>query len=317
MRLLLHMVLLLSCCSCSCSTHDASSSDPWGVYGTGLGPEVGCKMHLLAFEKATSMLPHMLPKGSLRRRQVWDALVTGDMTQSGMGNCSGVTSAPPAGAARATPPRLAPPVPSAVTVYVDTAGSDAAAGTEAKPVQTAGRALVLSRHRPKGSSAAIVLRAGMHRLVAPLQLTAQDSGLTLLNYAGEEAWLSGAAALLAPQWEAWTGAPTGSNVWKTPLPAGLGKIWGVHELRDPADGSLWQVVKTRARFPNRAAPDAREGSWGHAGRNATWQTKQPVLDRGHQIVVNATRSIPKTVTAFPDCALSPTIHLICASGVFL
>jgi hypothetical protein len=84
------------------------------------------------------------------------------------------------------------------------------------------------------------------------------------------------------------------------LPPGLGTVWGIHELHDPTDLSLWQVVKTRARFPNRGAPDARENSWGNAGKNATWQTKPPPSDPGVQIVVNATPSIPKTVTTFPD-----------------
>ena len=266
-------------------------------------------MHQLAFEKATSTLPHMLPEGSRRRRQVWDALLSGDMTQAGMGNCS---ASPPAGAARPVPPSFALPA-SAAIFYVDAvAGSDAAAGTEAAPVETVGRALALSRHRPKakGGGAAIVLRAGIHHLVAPLQLTAQDSGLTMQNYAGEEAALSGATPLV-PQWEAWADAPAGSNVWKTPLPAGLGKVWGVHELHDRR---VWQVVKTRARWPNARTADGRENSWGHAGKNATWRTKEPVVDRGRQIVVNATPSIPKTVTSFPDYYMYGTGGACAAQG---
>ena len=280
---------------------EAHAGDPWGVYGTGLGPEVGCRMHQLAFEKALSTLPQMLPPSSLRRRQVWDSLLSGDMTQSGMGDCVGIAAPRPTGNDRPAPPSVAPPAGAAVTVYVDaTAGSDTAPGSMAEPVQTAGRALTLSRHRPKASTATIVLRAGMHHLTAPLKLSAQDSGLTLMNYPDEEAWLSGATALESPQWEKWSDAPAGSNVWKMALPPGLGTVWGIHELHDPTDLSLWQVVKTRARFPNRGAPDARENSWGNAGKNATWQTKPPPSDPGVQIVVNATPSIPKTVTTFPD-----------------
>ena len=66
------------------------------------------------------------------------------------------------------------------------------------------------------------------------------------------------------------------------------------------DESVWQVVKTRARFPNRRTPDGREDNWANIGKNATWQAKQPVVDPGTQIVVNATASIPKTTTTFPD-----------------
>eukprot|EP01049_Picozoa_sp_SAG25_P009165 SAG25_NODE_885_length_4932_cov_8.691082_2_plen_292_part_00 len=75
-----------------------------------------------------------------------------------------------------------------------------------------------------------------------------------------------------------------------------------------------QVVKTRARYPNRVVPDAREDAWGHAGKNATWQTRQPVIDRGHQIVVNATRFIPKNVTSFPDYYVYGTGGACAAQG---
>ena len=282
-------------------TDRARGSDPWGVYGTGLGPEVGCRMHQLAYEKALRTLPQMLAPGSLRRRQVWNSLLSGDMTQSGMGDCNGTAATPPAGTARPTPPALPPTAGAAATVYVDfAAGSDAASGTEAEPVQTVGWALSLSRRRPKNSTAAIVLRAGIHHLDAPLKLSAQDSGLTLMNYPREEVWISGATPLEAPHWQPWSDAPAGSNIWKTALPPELGDVWGIHELHDPADLSLWQVVKTRARYPNRGSPDARENSWANAGKNASWQTKQPVINRGTQIVVNATPSIPKSVANFPD-----------------
>ena len=138
---------------------EAHAGDPWGVYGTGLGPEVGCRMHQLAFEKALSTLPQMLPPSSLRRRQVWDSLLSGDMTQSGMGDCVGIAAPRPTGNDRPAPPSVAPPAGAAVTVYVDaTAGSDTAPGSMAEPVQTAGRALTLSRHRPKASTATITVR---------------------------------------------------------------------------------------------------------------------------------------------------------------
>lgn len=278
------------------------ASDPWGVYGTGLGPEVGCRMHLLAYEKALSTLPEMLPPGSLRRKQVWDSLLTGDMTQSGMGNCNiTAVKSPPTGSTRPEPPSVPPPAGAAVVIYVDhAAGSDVAPGTQSEPVRTVSHALALSRRRPKHSTAAIVLRTGIYYLKAPLKLFTRDSGLTLMNYPGEEAWVSGATRLESLQWEQWSDAPAGSNVWKTTLPPGLGTVWGIHELHDPNDLSLWQVVKTRARYPNRGHPDARENNWANAGKNASWQTKKPVINRGVQIVVNATPSIPKAITSFPD-----------------
>ena len=103
--------------------------DPWGVYGTPLGPATGCMMHKLAYETALNLLPDQLPPGSLRRRQVWDTLLSGDMTQAGMGDCSGTTATPPPGTARLTPPSFAAGPPD-LAVFADGAtGSDTAAGT--------------------------------------------------------------------------------------------------------------------------------------------------------------------------------------------
>ena len=123
------------------------------------------------------------------------------------------------------------------------------------------------------------------------------------NYGGEEVWLSGAVPLEPQSWELYRRQ---LGAWKTKLPPqsrsanGGYKAWGLHELHDPADRSLWQVVKTLARYPNAGSRDARENHWATIGLNASWLSRQPVGDRGHQIVVNATAAVPKTVTNFPD-----------------
>ena len=179
-------------------------------------------MHKLAYEKATRLLPDMLPPGSLRRRRVWDALLTGDMTQAGMGDCDGAAASPPAGVARPTPPSRQP---LAGSVFVDGArGSDTAAGTAQAPVRTLAHALALTRAASDGPGA-IVLKGGIHHLQAPLRLGPQDSGLTIQNAPGEEAWISGATPLPSLEWTAWADAPEGSNVWKATLPPGLGTVW--------------------------------------------------------------------------------------------
>lgn len=77
-------------------------------------------------------------------------------------------------------------------------------------------------------------------------------------------------------------------------------MYGLHELHDPPDLSLWQVIKTLARFPNAGCRDAREKHWASIGPNATWISREPLGDRGHQIVVNATKAVPKTTTNFLD-----------------
>lgn len=70
-----------------------------------LGPELTCMVHRLLLEKSVALLPDLLPAGSLRRRQVWDSLVTGEMAE-GVGDCNGSTATPPpeyAGATRPVP----------------------------------------------------------------------------------------------------------------------------------------------------------------------------------------------------------------------
>jgi len=179
-----------------------------------LGPAAGCLIHSLAYEYATELLPVMLGVGTRRRRQVWDALFTGDMLQEGMSaNCS---AGPPAGQQRPAAHNF--PVPrGAPAFYVDYhAGSDAAAGTEAFPVKTVQAGLRLARGAPgraPGSPVHVVLRAGIHHLGEPLALGPADAGLVLQNYPAEEAWLSGAQPV-APAWEPWSPpfpAPPGSS----------------------------------------------------------------------------------------------------------
>ena len=289
-----------------------------------LGPDITCMAHRLAYEKAAALLPRLLPPGSLRRRQVWDSLVTGEMTD-GVGDCNGTTAAPPpdcAGSARPTPPAFAGGA-AAGSVFVDYAGGDdASRGTIGSPVKTVARGLELARILPKAAATFLVLRAGLHHLAAPLALGPADSGLTIQNQPGEEVWLSGAVPVEPHSWE-----PHGRQehgVWKTKLPVGsrsssssssggggsstrsggggkTGKVWGLHELHDPADLSLWQVVKTLARYPNAGCRDGREHHWAEIGPAATWQSRQPLgAPAAHQIVVNATAAVPKTVTNFPD-----------------
>eukprot|EP01047_Picozoa_sp_COSAG01_P027593 COSAG01_NODE_1826_length_9132_cov_12.328684_2_plen_431_part_00 len=284
-----------------------------------LGPDITCMVHRLAFDKAVELLPHMLPPNSLRRRQVWDSLVTGEMTE-GVGDCNGTTAAPPpdaAGSTRPVPPTFATGAV-ADSIFVDYAsGEDTNPGTQDSPVKTVGRGVQLARvllkrgggGRPR---AYLLLREGIHHLARPLALGPADSGLTVQNFEGEEVWLSGAVPVNPRSWET-----HGSHgAWKTKLPtptssrrtdgsssgsgSGSGAVWGLHELHDPADLSLWQVVKTLARYPNAGARNARESHWAQIGPNATWLSRQPVFDRGHQIVVNATTAVPKTVTNFPD-----------------
>ena len=61
-------------------------------------------------------------------------------------------------------------------------------------------------------------------------------------------------------------------------------------------------ASTVHRYPNRDGTNAgsRELRWRQTGPNASWTSMEPTHNLGDQIVVNATASIPKALTVFPD-----------------
>jgi hypothetical protein len=73
------------------------------------------------------------------------------------------------------------------------AGSDAAAGTQAAPMQHVAAAVARARGLPQ--PAAVVLRAGVHRLTETLALGAADNGLTIAAFDGEAPVVTGALPL--------------------------------------------------------------------------------------------------------------------------
>ena len=85
--------------------------------------------------------------------------------------------------------------------YADSVnGKDSNPGTLAAPFETIGAALAATRKATSlGNS--IVLRKGVYYGEDALNLTAADSDLTIQNYNGEQAWLSGAKKLKT-QWTA-------------------------------------------------------------------------------------------------------------------
>ena len=153
------------------------------------------------------------------------------------------------------------PIPaSGTTVYADSAsGKDTNPGTLAAPFATIGAALAATRKAAKGgASSTIALRKGVYYGEQALNLTAADSGLTIQNYDGEEAWLSGAKKLKAK----WTAGGAehprfgqagfdAKAVWKTDLSGqGVKVIEGLRIAQDRA---------VRARFPNGCTPCGTPG----------------------------------------------------------
>jgi hypothetical protein len=125
--------------------------------------------------------------------------------------------------------------------YVDYAsGSDRNSGTLASPFKTIQTAVSTAANKP---SVTILLRGGTHYVVAAVQISAANAGLTIQNYNGEVVVVSGAVPL-QPQWTKYElpVSNIGANAFVADVSAaGLTEFPGFH-----VDG----VRVTRARYPN-------------------------------------------------------------------
>eukprot|EP01116_Phalansterium_solitarium_P015500 TRINITY_DN3430_c0_g1_i14.p1 TRINITY_DN3430_c0_g1~~TRINITY_DN3430_c0_g1_i14.p1 ORF type:complete len:713 (-),score=258.61 TRINITY_DN3430_c0_g1_i14:400-2538(-) len=145
-----------------------------------------------------------------------------------------------AGGSRFRHAALAAPGPGSVMLFVDAVhGSDSNDGSIDSPLLTIDAALAASRKSPGYDS--IVLRAGTFYQKDTLVLGAEDTGLTIQAYPGEEVWISGARPLTGVSWKPYN-VSAGRNIWQASL-AGMG-FDGVPGLRYNGTRLI------RARFPN-------------------------------------------------------------------
>ena len=184
-------------------------------------------MKQFAYEYALSLQPELAPL-----RDVFDALELGTKCKM----------SPPAPREAKLPSFAAP----ADALFVDYGkGADSNSGAEASPLKTLAAAVPKARAT---DGKTIVLRAGVHFLGSTLALTAADSGLTIQNYAEEDASVSGGTLLSGLQWEKHNVSDVagGPNVWVAVVPDAipLTAVTGLNAL-----SPLSRM--TRARFPNR------------------------------------------------------------------
>lgn len=100
------------------------------------------------------------------------------------------------------------------TFYVSPKGSDAAPGTEAKPLATLAAARDAARRgRAPGSKATIYLRGGLHEVASTVVLSHEDSGTVIAAYPGERPVLTASREVTG--WKKESG-----NVWSAPAPRG-------------------------------------------------------------------------------------------------
>jgi hypothetical protein len=134
-------------------------------------------------------------------------------------------------------------------------GNDASQGSTTDPFATVYRALNAAREaeRTEGQEKTIVLKAGIHFLNETMALTTADSGLTITNAPGEEAWLSGGK--LVPTTTPWKPSSKEANIWEADLSTlGLDDVPGLYSLAP-------HRRYIRARYPN---ADAETTQWGYA-----------------------------------------------------
>ena len=144
-------------------------------------PDVDCAVRALAFNFSQVITPWA------NAVDVFDALRLD-------ADCNAVRPAPSPREASS-----APVASTASTFYVSPSGSDAGAGTQSAPFATIPRALAAARAAGAPPST-IVLRGGTHRLSAPVELGAGDSGLTLQAFPSERPVVSGGASLAGLSW---------------------------------------------------------------------------------------------------------------------
>jgi hypothetical protein len=85
-------------------------------------------------------------------------------------------------------PTFPTPAADTLTVYVSPSGSDGGnSGALSSPFATVAYALaqIRARRRVPGAGSTIVLMAGTTYIVDTIELTAEDSGLTIQNYEGQ------------------------------------------------------------------------------------------------------------------------------------
>ena len=169
-----------------------------------------CKMRGLALEFANTLQPWRPAEAFA---QIADALDGSPEKAPGCAVTNPGYGAP--GATRVGPAASRPLLKDYAQIYVDAAaGSDTNPGTEGAPLKTLPAAVALSR-AGGGKNNQILLRAGTHFLKAAVALGAQDAGLVIQPFPGEEAWVTGAVALPALSWAPFRvrNASSGSGTW--------------------------------------------------------------------------------------------------------
>lgn len=203
-----------------------------------------CMAYGVAYEYALRVMPARAP-----HREVWDALRLGP-------DCG--APPPPSREELGLPPPWPPAATDAApsaggpTFYVSPTGSDTTGdGSLAAPFATVRRGVDATRAaRPPGAGpASVILRAGLHVLGDTVALDARDAGLTIANYPGEAAWVSGGAPVSPAVWTPYNVTANASNVYAAALGPSAPRYLTSLVTVNATDGSPGKRLY-RAQLPN-------------------------------------------------------------------
>lgn len=197
-------------------------------------PTFDCKMRQLAMDYASKIQPWLY---ETKLQEIADALNGAKEAQ----HCNVSIKAPFRSYSGA--PSFPLPKATVTTYYVDAnKGSDSNPGSMSSPFKTISKAVMAVRSAGSSDGTVIMLRAGTFYLTDTIMLDEQLSGLTIQNYPGEEAIVSG-GKVIKPSWKVFDiSTPTSMNIYKADL-----SLQGIDTMMGFRVNGMRAI---RARYPN-------------------------------------------------------------------
>lgn len=232
--------------------------DPyWKGTPPGVTAEYDCALRMHAWAFAQKTMPR---RGSFKT--VYDALQLQDCPSSRSpsntttaNTTTTTTTDPPAVQDVYTPPTFPTPTDGTV-IYVDAGAAAGGDGSKASPFASLELAVEGVAGAGAAAGATIVLRAGTY-YTGGILLTHQHSGLTIQNYEGEDAAVSGAVQVPIKSADKWAVHSTATNTWRLDLYAIVTR-WDVWCCVTAVQYVPAQSITEVARFHIRCTVTARQ-----------------------------------------------------------
>jgi hypothetical protein len=244
--------------------------------------DIECELKKVAYQHALKQLPERAQY--TRLVEAFDAL---ELTACGM--------------TRPTPEQMPPPsypLPSENAIFVDCVNGDdiTGDGSKTKPFFSIQHGLASIR-QITAPQRTLVLRKGVCFLVETISLTQPDSGLSIMNYPGEEVWISGGSPLTDLAWTKYN-VSSDSNVWQTVLSPQ--QVEGLDSSTITGLMTLQSHLRlTRARYPN-GRIETRDFTTISGSNVLEWLVPAHKLPAAKQVLVNASAEVGYDASTMVD-----------------